>query len=612
MKESTFISRNEDDWKSLEKLLNSQDRDADKLLSLFEKVSGDLAFARTYYPNRSIRVYLNNLTQKVLNSMIKKKKKFKITDIVLFYKHTLPYVIYRNRKAFYASLMTFVIAMAIGVVSSANSEDFCSIILGDAYMAETDANINKGDPMAIYKDKAKGSMFMRITTNNIRVSFFCFIMGLLGGVGTMIILLSNGIMLGAFQYYFYSKGLFLTSFLTIWIHGTIEISAIIIAGAAGFILGNGLIMPRSYQRSTSLIIAAKRALKIILAIIPLFVIAGFLESYVTRLTDLPTIAKALIIGGSLFFILFVFVIYPIICARRGFLPNDYEEVQPTLIESIESVKYKHKPIAETLSAAFAETRMAFGPFLYHFVLPASLMYGLCLYLILKFKVMARTELEEGMSFTLWEFTSWPQAVTLVALVSWFFILMMMFSSRASLTGLSKLKYIKKNFDKVIPFAAIFVLGYFFRTNDWVWLTFLIIPIHFIFMNLEDFSIDSSKGIRNVIDNYVLSFSKWIYFLQISLAMLLFLIGMRWLFSSQLVTYLVSFLSWHDLFGNVEANQIFISELLNFIALSLPLPLFYFAYTYQYASLKSLVYATDLKQRFKEFGTKKDRFKNAHI
>lgn len=612
MKESTFISKNEDDWKNLEHLLNQPDRDADKLLGLFEKVSGDLAYARTYYPNRSIRVYLNNLTQEVLNSINKKKKKFELRDILNFYKHTLPYEIYQSRHAFYTSFCAFVIAVLIGVVSSANSPDFCNIILGDEYVSETEENINKGDPMAIYKDSDKGSMFMRITTNNIRVSFLCFVMGLLGGVGTIIVLLFNGIMVGAFQYYFYSKGLFLTSFLTIWIHGTIEISAIIIAGAAGIILGNGLLLPKSYDRHTSLIIAAKRALKIILAIIPLFIIAGFLESYVTRLTDLPMIVKIAIIAGSLFFILLVFVIYPIICARRGFVESDYDDIEPTLIENIETEKYKYKPFAEVMSAAFAETRIAFGPFLYHFLLPATIVYGICLFFVLKFRVLTEIGLPEDMSFNAWKYVSFPQLIVFIVLVSWCFILCMMLANRSELGVMSKLKYVKKNFIKVAPLAAIFLFGYFFIDNEWVWLTFLVIPIQFIFMNFQDFSLDTKGGFKKVLKNLSFSFIRWFDFVLISLMMVFFLTGIQLLFNSGLVTHLISFISWHDIFGNYLADQIFIREMLNFIMLTLPLPLFYFAYTYQYASLDSLVHATDLKRKFKDFGTIEDRFNRVHV
>ena len=90
-------------------------------------------------------------------------------------------------------------------------------------------------------------------------------------------------MLGSFQYFFYSKGLLLTSLLTIWLHGTIEIISIVMAGGAGIIMGNSWAFPRTYSRMASLKNGAKTGAKVMLGLIPMFITAGFIESYVTRL-----------------------------------------------------------------------------------------------------------------------------------------------------------------------------------------------------------------------------------------------------------------------------------------------------------------------------------------
>jgi uncharacterized membrane protein SpoIIM required for sporulation len=170
--------------------------------------------------------------------------------------------------------------------------------------------------MAVYKGEDANSMFYYITTNNIRVSFYAFVMGIAFSIGTAWILFRNGIMLGAFQWFFYKKGLFLTSFLTIWIHGTLEISAIVIAGAAGFVLGNSILFPGTLTRTTSLVKGARRAVKICIGLIPIFITAGFLESYVTRMTDAPIGFKLTIILGSLSFIVYYFILLPILLNRK--------------------------------------------------------------------------------------------------------------------------------------------------------------------------------------------------------------------------------------------------------------------------------------------------------
>ena len=123
--------------------------------------------------------------------------------------------------------------------------------------------------------------------------------------------------------------IFMTSFLTIWIHGTLEISAIVIAGAAGFVLGNSILFPGTFSRTVSLIKGARRAVKICVGLIPIFIAAGFLESYVTRLTDAPIAVKLLIIIGSLSFILYYYVLLPILLNRK-----EQPKVSDVTIESL--------------------------------------------------------------------------------------------------------------------------------------------------------------------------------------------------------------------------------------------------------------------------------------
>ena len=164
--------------------------------------------------------------------------------------------------------------------------------------------------MAVYKQDHATGMFLGITVNNIRVSFLAFLAGLLASLGTGLILMKNGIMIGAFFSLFVEYGLLSESLLVVFIHGTLELSAIVIAGAAGFVMGNGLLFPGSYTRINSFKRSAKEGLKMAIGLVPLFIMAGFLESFVTRYTDMPLWLSLFIIGGSLLFVLWYFVYYP--------------------------------------------------------------------------------------------------------------------------------------------------------------------------------------------------------------------------------------------------------------------------------------------------------------
>ena len=123
-------------------------------------------------------------------------------------------------------------------------------------------------------------------------------------------------MLGSFQYFFYEKGLLWESVRTIWIHGTIEISVIIVAACAGLVVGRSILFPGTYTRLASFVQGVKAGLKVVISTIPFFIIAGFLEGFVTRHTEMPDWLAILIIGLSLALILYYYVFYPILLNKR--------------------------------------------------------------------------------------------------------------------------------------------------------------------------------------------------------------------------------------------------------------------------------------------------------
>ncbi|OWY20938.1 stage II sporulation protein M [Sphingobacteriales bacterium UPWRP_1] len=324
MREPAFIKQNADKWKRFEELLHEK-RGAkpDELAELFVQITDDLSYARTFYPQSQVTAYLNALAVKVHRSIYVNKREDR-QRLVNFWKYELPFLFYQSRYHFLYAFLFFTIALLIGIVSSAYDPTFVRLILGDSYVNMTLDNIAKGDPMAVYKDSRQTTMFLGITINNVRVSFMAFAMGIFCSLGTAYILLFNGIMVGAFQYLFYQKGLFVTSFLTIWIHGTLEISAIVIAGCAGFVMGNSILFPGTYTRMESLRRGAGQGVKIIIGLVPIFIVAAFLESFVTRLTQCPGMVKAAIILGSLSFIIWYFVIYPRQLQKNG-IPKEVLE-----------------------------------------------------------------------------------------------------------------------------------------------------------------------------------------------------------------------------------------------------------------------------------------------
>ena len=339
MKETSFIQQNKEKWQDLETLLKEKQKDPDQLSELFIQVSEDLSYARTFYPNRSIRVYLNNITQAIFFNVYKNKRT-KWKDIVFFWKEELPYVVYHSRKELSIGLAIFAISMLFGIISSVKDPAFAERILGNAYIEMTNENISGGDPMAVYKKMKQVDMFMGITLNNLRVAFMTYILGLFFSIGSISILMYNGVMVATFQYFFYAKGLFWESFLTIWLHGTIEISCIILAAGAGIRLGSGLLFPGTYTRLQAFRISGTNSLKLILGLAPLICIAGFIESFITRYTGTPDWIKALLIIASALFIGGYFIVLPLRKAKSGFHPS----LKPERLESSTPTIFDQKKI----------------------------------------------------------------------------------------------------------------------------------------------------------------------------------------------------------------------------------------------------------------------------
>ncbi|WP_035561499.1 stage II sporulation protein M [Hymenobacter sp. IS2118] len=312
MREALFLRQNQARWQQYE---TQPAANPDELATRFVALTDDLAYAQTFYPDSPTTAYLNALAGKLHQAIYKNKAEAR-GRFGQFWALELPLVVGRHHAVLAWALAFFALCTALGALSAAYDDTFVRSILGDGYVNQTLENIRKGDPMAIYKSQDSTSMFLQITFNNIRVALLTFAMGITLGLGTGYMLFYNGLMLGAFQQFFYEQHVLKASVLTIWIHGTLEISSIVLAGGAGFVMARGLLFPGTYSRAESFRYAAREGGKLATGLVPIFVLAGFLESFVTRHTEMPVAASLAIIGGSGAFIFWYFVWYPRQLRRR--------------------------------------------------------------------------------------------------------------------------------------------------------------------------------------------------------------------------------------------------------------------------------------------------------
>ncbi|MDR3712549.1 MAG: stage II sporulation protein M [Puia sp.] len=312
MREGLFIKKNIDKWRQYQYL---EATDPDEMASEFTELVNDLGYSKTFYPHSKVTQYLNGLASRIYLGIYRNKREqsSRITD---FWKKELPLIVRRYQREIFYSFLIFAGFSLIGAFSAAHDETFVRGVLGNSYVEMTERNIAKGDPFGVYKSDGRWSMFLWIAVNNIKVSFMTFISGIFVSIGSVWNLFKNAVRLGAFQYYFFAKGMGLRSVLVIWIHGTLEISSIIISGGAGIILGNSILFPGTHKRLHSLMRGARDGIKLMIGLVPVFITAAFLEGFVTRYSSMPVLLSASILLASLAFIIWYFVIYPIRLERK--------------------------------------------------------------------------------------------------------------------------------------------------------------------------------------------------------------------------------------------------------------------------------------------------------
>lgn len=311
MREAAFVKQNKEKWIAFEKAITLNSKiSPDHLADYYIQLTNDLAYAQTYYPESKTLLYLNSIASQAHQKIYINRKESK-NRVINFWKYEFPLFFRQYHKTLFYAFLLFALATSIGIISTLHDDSFVRLILGDAYVNETLNNIENGDPTAIYKSGGEIGTFLGITINNIRVAILAYAFGAIISVGTGYVLFSNGVMLGSFFTFFYNRELLFEASKSVWLHGTIEISVIVIAGCAGFVMGNSILFPKTYSRMVSFVKGAKDGLKIMISTIPFFIIAGFIEGFITRYSNMPVWLAMSIIFGSLALIVYYYIIYPI-------------------------------------------------------------------------------------------------------------------------------------------------------------------------------------------------------------------------------------------------------------------------------------------------------------
>ncbi|MCL2839625.1 MAG: stage II sporulation protein M [Defluviitaleaceae bacterium] len=293
MTEVKFIAKNEETWKTLEAFNHhlAKSRRGVKGLAvdevrefsrLFRLASHHLAYAKTHFPTGNALPYLNRIVG-VAHNFFYVREKGGFGQVWEYFAYTFPQAV-RDTWRFWAVAAAF---FALGVVFAgfyvssdpANLQTIMPGWIGDGTLEGETPDWGDGGVAWDY-----AYMTAVIGTNNVRVAFMTFAFGILGGIGTIFILVYNGLIVGALMGFFHQSGAdMLIAYSLILPHGVLELMAIFLCGGGGLMIGKGLLIPGDLTRRHALIASAKQAAVLMPGVVAMLVIAAVIEGFFTPL-----------------------------------------------------------------------------------------------------------------------------------------------------------------------------------------------------------------------------------------------------------------------------------------------------------------------------------------
>lgn len=261
----------------------------DRLVWLYRAAAGDLARARTLYPGTDVERDLNAMTQSGYGLIYGGKPVEKAEP---FFTRRYPALVRRNIVFVLVSLAIFAAFATTGFFIDKLDPRLRGAVIPARVQDEFESQIEKKG--RVDRDIPLGAMSVfssQLISNNVRVSFLVFALGCTFGVGTVYVMAVNGLVLGALGRTFFERGLMENYFAFIMPHGAIELTAIIIAGAAGLRIGWAMLNPGELPFAASLRRGAAEAVELIFGVVVMLVIAGLIEAYFTPIQSIPDKAK---------------------------------------------------------------------------------------------------------------------------------------------------------------------------------------------------------------------------------------------------------------------------------------------------------------------------------
>lgn len=311
-----WIAKRKPHWERLESIVERCGRRGLAALShqelqelglLYRQVAADLSSVREDPLSQRPAEYLNQLLGRAHN-LIYAGRGGPSSGIVHFYSTVFPQVFRATFKYTLAAFAVFLAAAVAGFLVCLADPGFQRYFLGPN-MSDTIARRQMWTHSVVTIKPLASSLIM---TNNLAVSLTAFAMGITGGLGTIYMMATNGLLMGVISAACWQAGMLMQLVDFVVSHGVLELPAIFIAGGGGLLIARGLLFPASMPRGDALTYYGGQGIKLALGIIPLLIVAGVIEGFISP-SPLPLAAK-LLFAGALFGLL---VLYVTRAGRKG-------------------------------------------------------------------------------------------------------------------------------------------------------------------------------------------------------------------------------------------------------------------------------------------------------
>lgn len=295
MNQDQFVARRQTQWQALSTILTQmQGRGARRLPPdmvqevgrLYRQTASDLAYARTYYPGSSVTTYLNQLVSQA-HAVLYAEEPQRFKSLLRFYWNTVPQTIRRHWKAVVLAFAIFAAGAVVGLLATLSDPDLAQALVPEGIL-ERVVSPQERYNMDVAQRPAIG---VGLLLNNVQASVLAFGLGLTLGIGTVVVLFYNGLIIGAVLAHSVWQGNMSSLWAHLMAHGSLELMAIFLCGAAGLVLGWSLAAPGDLPRGESVTRGGRQAVVLVMGAIPFLVIAAIIESQVTPARSLTDIAK---------------------------------------------------------------------------------------------------------------------------------------------------------------------------------------------------------------------------------------------------------------------------------------------------------------------------------